>query len=69
MLYANNRLWFYREGYVRTSCKEFTTKNTDKFVHLTNDAIQKLSEDYGRYEPANKVSFQDMDRYLKKTFS
>ena len=37
-------------------------------MHLTNDAIQKQSDDYGKYEPANKVSFQDMDKYLRKTY-
>jgi hypothetical protein len=48
-LYSNNKIWFYREGYVRTSCKEYTTKNMNKFVHLTNDAVQKYCEDYGKY--------------------
>lgn len=66
-LYSNNKLWFYREGYVRTSSKEYTTKNMSKYVHLTNDAVQKYSDDYGKYEPANKVSFADLDKYLKKT--
>jgi tubulin--tyrosine ligase len=31
-------------------------KNTSKMVHLTNDAIQKRSEDYGKFENGNKVS-------------
>lgn len=26
-------------------------------IHLTNDAIQKKSEDYGKYESGNKVLF------------
>lgn len=26
-------------------------------IHLTNDAVQKKSEDYGRFESGNKVSF------------
>ena len=25
-------------------------------IHLTNDAVQKRSEDYGRFESGNKVS-------------
>lgn len=28
-------------------------------IHLTNDAVQKHSEDYGKYESANKLSFTD----------
>lgn len=35
------RGWFYEEGYIRTSCKEFNlTAGTDnQFMHLTNDAV------------------------------
>lgn len=40
-------------------------KSTNKFVHLTNDAVQKYSEDYGKYEPANKLSFADMEKYMR----
>lgn len=40
---TNGRLkgYFYEDGYVRTSSKEFSFDDIgDKFVHLTNDAIQ-----------------------------
>jgi hypothetical protein len=30
--------------------------------------VQKEAEEYGRYEPGNKVSFQDMDKYLKNGY-
>jgi hypothetical protein len=34
--------YWYEEGYIRTSSKEFTIKNiSNKMIHLTNDAIQK----------------------------
>lgn len=50
--------YFYEDGYVRTSCKEFSLDDlTDKFVHLTNDAIQQYADDYGKFENANKISF------------
>jgi tubulin---tyrosine ligase len=57
--------YFYREGYLRTTCKEFSLKSMkDKFVHLTNDAIQKNAEDYGKYESGNKLSYNDFQKYL-----
>ena len=37
-------------------------------IHLTNDAIQKKSEDYGKYENGNKISFQDFQKYLDTAF-
>lgn len=52
------RGYFYEEGYLRTSCKEFSLKRIDnKYVHLTNDAVQKYSQDYGKYENGNKISY------------
>ena len=31
---------------------------------MTNDAIQKYSDDYGKYENGNKLSINDFQRYL-----
>ena len=39
----------------------------NKFVHLTNDAIQKKCEEYGKFENGNKVSFPDFQKYLDST--
>ena len=50
---------------MRTSCKEFSVNNlSNRFIHLTNDAVQKNHEDYGKFENANKLSFSDFDRYF-----
>lgn len=54
------RCYWYQEGYIRTSGREFSLANvSDNFVHLTNDAIQKYSDDYGKYETGNKLSFYE----------
>ena len=57
----------YTDGYLRTSGKEFNLKNFNKFIHLTNDAVQKRSEDYGKYEFGNKVSFNEYQTYINQT--
>lgn len=52
------KCYWYEEGYIRTSSKEYNCKNIhNKMIHLTNDAIQKNGQDYGKYEFANKLSF------------
>lgn len=43
------RGYLYDEGYVRTSSKVFSLDNFDRFIHLTNDAVQFESADYGKY--------------------
>ena len=46
--------------------KEFTCKNiSNRFIHLTNDAVQKKSEHYGKYETSNKLSYLDFEKIFK----
>lgn len=37
-------------------------------VHLTNDAIQKNSANYGKYEEGNKISYAEFQRYMDSTY-
>lgn len=69
VLWSGRKVWWYQEGYVRTASKEFTLKSTNKFIHLTNDAIQSQSEDYGKFEPANKASFSELNKYLESQYN
>lgn len=60
------RAFFYKEGYLRTSSREFSITDLDnRYVHLTNDAIQKKSSDYGKFENGNKLSYEDFQEVLK----
>ena len=50
--------YFYRDGYMRTASREYSLHNLqNRFAHLVNDAVQKYSEDYGKFEPGNKLSY------------
>jgi tubulin monoglycylase TTLL3/8 len=69
--HGRTKAYFYRDGYLRTSSKEYVHNNLNlgnKYVHLVNDAVQKYSEDYGKYEPGNKLSYQEFQKYLTMTF-
>jgi hypothetical protein len=59
--YVNDNIqaYWYQEGYLRTSTKEFSLKNMSKSVHLTNEAIQIRYDDFGKFELGNKLSYQD----------
>ena len=66
---VNNKLkaYIYDNGYLRTSSRPFINSKLDnKFIHLTNDAVQKKADDYGRYETGNKLSFSEYQTYLNQ---
>lgn len=56
--------YFYHDAYLRTASAEYSAETFDRLVHLNNDAVQSKGENYGRYEPANKLSLDDFQAYL-----
>lgn len=65
------KAYFYRDGYIRTASKEYNSASinlNNKYVHLVNDAVQKYCEDYGKYEPGNKLSYHELQRYFTQTY-
>ena len=62
--------YFYKEGYLRTSCQSFSINDiNDKFVHLTNDAVQKNSANYGMFEDSNKLSYDNFQNYINQNMT
>lgn len=60
------RAYWYQDGYIRTSSYIWKLTNiTDSLVHLTNDAIQKDNDDYGKFEPGNKLTYSDLQKYIE----
>lgn len=37
---------------------------SNKYIHLTNDAIQKKASEYSKFESGNKVRFEEFQKYL-----
>lgn len=58
------RVYWYYQGYVRTSSMHFNLKDLNPLIHFTGDAIQEGGPDYGYYEPGNKLTYNDFERYL-----
>lgn len=62
---GNLQAFFYKDGYLRTSVAEFSLDNVhNKFIHLTNDAVQKKSSEYGKFEAGNKLNYADFQNYI-----
>jgi len=62
------QLYFFKEGYLRTSSEEFSLNGNEvfnKFIHLTNNAVQKYSDNYGQHESGNQLSFDDFAEYMQ----
>lgn len=63
------QLYFFKEGYLRTCSEEYKADDDNvlnKFVHLTNNAIQKHGDNYGMHENGNQLSFQNLEKYAEE---
>ncbi|KAM9817715.1 putative tubulin polyglutamylase TTLL9 [Neosynchiropus ocellatus] len=58
------KAWLYRDGFARLSSTRFFLGSIhDKYMHLTNYAIQKQARDYDRHKPC-KWQMQQLRSYL-----
>ena len=63
------RAYFFKDCYVRTSSKKYSlTSLSDREAHLTNDAVQKNSKTYGKFEDGNKLSFEEWQETILKDY-
>lgn len=59
--------YFYKHGYIRTSSEKYSLDDSllsNQYIHLTNNAIQKESSLYEKYELGNQLSFESFQDYL-----
>jgi hypothetical protein len=62
------KCFIYEQGYIRTSSNQFSLEDsslTDVFIHLTNNAVQKESKEYSKFEKGNQMSFHDFESFFQ----
>jgi hypothetical protein len=54
--------YVFPEGYIRLSSFEYSCKASkdSSFIHLTNNAVQRFSNNYGKLSDGNQMSFRDL---------
>ena len=63
----DEKLYLFKEAYVRTSSEEYDVsgeKLDQVYVHLTNNAVQKYSKNYGKFEEGNIISVKTLSAEL-----
>ena len=63
----DEKLYLFKEAYVRTSSEEYDLsgeKLDQVYVHLTNNAVQKYSKNYGKFEEGNIISVKTLSAEL-----
>lgn len=62
-------IYFFKEGYLRTSSREYDLDDEDVRTHLTNNCLQVQDKAaYGQHEVGNTVSFELFQKYLDEEY-
>ena len=61
--------YYYQEGYLRTSSQDYSVNVLSKSVHLTNEAVQIMYDNFGKHEAGNKISYNEFQKYLENTIN
>jgi hypothetical protein len=64
----DHNIHLFKEGYLRLSGSEYTIdlENVDNAaVHLTNNAVQKNLDSYGKFEDGNILSYKRFQEVLE----
>lgn len=61
MINHKSELFASEEGYIRMSGDDFSLDQDNVFVHLTNNAVQKLNSNYCRFEEGNIVPLRSLE--------
>lgn len=65
----NLAAYWYTDAYIRTSSKAYSLDNIDDIeTHLTNDAVQKNSAEYGKFENSNKLSLSEWQKSIDNDY-
>ena len=65
---CKGELFYYRQGYIRTSSDAYTLDSKLNYVHLTNNCLQKYGEKYGTFEEGNTIGFAPFEQYVNEKY-
>ena len=66
---SNFDIYFFKEGYLRTSSNEYNVDDENLYVHLTNNCLQVLEKStFGQHEVGNTISFEIFQKYLTEEY-
>jgi hypothetical protein len=62
-------IYFFNEGYLRTSSNEYNVHDENIMVHLTNNCLQVQDKStFGKHEVGNTVSFPEFQAFLNEEY-
>ena len=64
----NLKVYFFKEGHLKTCSIPFDIESKDAYRHITNYSFQKHNINFQKYEKGNEVPFYDFQKFLDENY-
>ena len=64
----NMKVYFFKEGHLKTCSISFDIDSKNAFSHITNYSFQKYNEFFQKYEKGNEVPFHDFQKFIDEEY-
>ena len=64
----NMKVYFFKEGHLKTCSISFDIDSKNAFSHITNYSFQKYNEYFQKYEKGNEVPFHDFQKFIDEEY-
>ena len=64
----NLKVYFFKEGHLKTCSISFDINSKDAYSHITNYSFQKYNEYFEKYEKGNEVPFYEFQKFIDEKY-
>ena len=64
----NMKVYFFKEGHLKTCSIEYDINSKDAFRHITNYSFQKYNENFQKFEKGNEVPFYEFQKFIDENY-
>ena len=68
LLTHNMKVYFFKEGHLKTCSIEYDINSKDAFRHITNYSFQKYNDNFQKFEKGNEVPFYEFQKFLDENY-
>ena len=68
LITQNLKVYFFKEGHLKTCSISFDINSEDAFSHITNYSFQKYNEYFQKYEKGNEVPFYEFQKFIDEFY-
>ena len=62
------KVYFFKEGHLKTCSVEYDVNSEDAFTHITNYSFQKHNSNFQKFEKGNEVPFYEFQKFIDEAY-